>query len=429
MSHGPWVAIMRIAIVDLLFNWPPDGGARTDLKEIAVRAAAHHDVALFVPAFDYGFPRGVIRSPLPLRIHHIACDEHTFHFQHFPLLVKQALHTYNPDIVFVADGWFLKPYIVNALEEFRVIKRLYAYEGLCLRGHGFFFKDNTLCQRCFYTADAAGCYACYKCAREWLKKQHDIKFTQEFNAAVFCPLVYQKVVKKSFAHASTIIVYNDFIKGLLRRFNDDIRVIPSGVDTDIFKPGGDRGTDVFPGKKSICPDTLGKKNILMVGRSEDELKGFHILREAVRLLRTERDDFTVTVTSGENIQETIDEIHMVGWYTPERLPALYHSADICVVPSIWPEPFGIVSLEAMAMEKPVIVSDVGGLRETVEHGISGFVIPPGDSVILAHYLAFLLDNPERCRQMGSAGRQRVLSTFQWDYIYQTYYRDIFTEKG
>lgn len=89
---------------------------------------------------------------------------------------------------------------------------------------------------------------------------------------------------------------------------------------------------------------------------------------------------------------------------------IYSIMDIFTLPSLW-EPFGNVSLEAMAFGKPVIATDVGGIPEVVEDGVTGILIPPKDSGKLAEVIIYLLKNPEIAKKMGEAGRKRVQKYF------------------
>jgi glycosyltransferase involved in cell wall biosynthesis len=121
-------------------------------------------------------------------------------------------------------------------------------------------------------------------------------------------------------------------------------------------------------------------------------------------------------------------------WIPEMLPkndiiALYSHADLFVCPSVY-EPFGIINLEAMACEVPVVASGVGGIPEIVVPGETGMLVPfrarddgtaePRDPDRYARALAVavneLMDAPERRRRMGIAARQRVIKHFSWTHI-------------
>jgi glycosyltransferase involved in cell wall biosynthesis len=87
--------------------------------------------------------------------------------------------------------------------------------------------------------------------------------------------------------------------------------------------------------------------------------------------------------------------------------------DMVVMPSLR-ESFGLVALEAMAMNLPVIASRIGGLEEVVEHGRTGLLVAPGDAVVLADAIQRLTEDPGMRKEMGAAGRQRVESRFGLD---------------
>lgn len=90
--------------------------------------------------------------------------------------------------------------------------------------------------------------------------------------------------------------------------------------------------------------------------------------------------------------------------------AVFDAADIAVVPSTWPEPFGLVIIEAMQSGCAVIATDHGGAPEIIEPG-TGILVRPGDPVALADAICALLVDPERRAAMGAAGRARVATEF------------------
>lgn len=84
----------------------------------------------------------------------------------------------------------------------------------------------------------------------------------------------------------------------------------------------------------------------------------------------------------------------------------WHRCSVALVPSVWAEPFGLVVLEAMAAERPVIASATGGLADIVVPGETGLLVPPGDVGALRAALAQLLASPELRARLGEAGRRR-----------------------
>ena len=114
-----------------------------------------------------------------------------------------------------------------------------------------------------------------------------------------------------------------------------------------------------------------------------------------------------------------------GRLTQEILPTYYAAADVCVVPSHY-EPFGLVAIEAMACNTPVVASDVGGLQYTVLHEKTGLLAPPQDVPAFASAIDQILQDPEWRDTLGKGGRKRVEDKFSWDGV-ATQLSELYTE--
>lgn len=121
----------------------------------------------------------------------------------------------------------------------------------------------------------------------------------------------------------------------------------------------------------------------------------------------------------ERIEEIVAELgltaitHFPGQLSRTDLPTYYAAADVCVVPSHY-EPFGLVTIEAMACGTPVVGSDVGGLQFTVDPEVTGLLVPPKDEAAFAQAIDRILVNPAWRHQLGKAARKRVETVFSWD---------------
>ncbi len=103
-------------------------------------------------------------------------------------------------------------------------------------------------------------------------------------------------------------------------------------------------------------------------------------------------------------------VTFAGQVSDARLYELYRSCDLFVAPSLY-ESFGLIYLEAMSFAKPVIGCRAGGIPEVVEHGVTGLLVEPEAPKALAEAIVSLLTQPERLREMGLAGRRRLLERF------------------
>jgi len=100
-----------------------------------------------------------------------------------------------------------------------------------------------------------------------------------------------------------------------------------------------------------------------------------------------------------------------GWLDADDLARELADAAVLALPSRWPEPFGLVGIEALAAGRPVVASLAGGVRDWLQDGVNGLGVPPADPRALARALEQLLDDPERRRAMGEAGRELVAARF------------------
>jgi len=109
-------------------------------------------------------------------------------------------------------------------------------------------------------------------------------------------------------------------------------------------------------------------------------------------------------------------VYFLGSVPHADIPSLYAISDVVVIPSTDHETFSIMGCEAMACERPVVASRVGGLPEVVRDGETGLLVPPADAAALADRLSVLLDDTMLRARMGAAGRAWTLEMFTWDRV-------------
>lgn len=132
-----------------------------------------------------------------------------------------------------------------------------------------------------------------------------------------------------------------------------------------------------------------------------------VRRQLSRRLTSYSDDLA-------RLAEGDERIVFYGGLPNHQTVDCYRRATMLVFPSLCNETFGMPPIEAMACGLPVVATHTGGIPETVKHGRTGILVPRGDARELARAIAQLLDDPERARAMGKAGRQRVIDRFTWD---------------
>lgn len=106
-----------------------------------------------------------------------------------------------------------------------------------------------------------------------------------------------------------------------------------------------------------------------------------------------------------------DRVEFAGWTKPDRHEAFYRRCALVVLPSVWPEPFGLVGIEAMSYSKSVVAFRVGAVPEWLKDSVYGFLIRPYDIDAMADRIDELLKDPALRLQMGTAGREWVSTQF------------------
>jgi len=196
-------------------------------------------------------------------------------------------------------------------------------------------------------------------------------------------------------------------------------VIPNGVDLEHFSP------DLLP-IDEFCD---GKVNILFVGRLEKR-KGLNYLLEAYQQAKQEiPNSRLIVVGPGTRLRHKyekhimrhgIKDVVFTGHVSYDELPRYYKTADIFCAPATSGESFGIVLLEAMAVGKPIIASNIAGYASLLNHGVDGLLVPPRDKRSLAQALISLMADESLRNQMAANGRAKALD-YGWQQIAQRVY--------
>ncbi len=223
--------------------------------------------------------------------------------------------------------------------------------------------------------------------------------------------------------ADAVICCSDYmVEEVVRLFGltgKKVFSIPNGVDpANLGIP-----KKLVPGERDAYLAGTGK-SIIFLGRLVPE-KGVQVLLEALSILLQYLPDTRLLLggmgpyagflkaKAGE--MGVRGNTEFLGFLHEDQRNYFLGQADVAVFPSLY-EPFGIVALEAMAAQIPVIVSDTGGLSEVVAHGIDGYKAPPGRPDVLAYYIREILDNPGLARDLTRRAWKKVLTKYDWQHI-------------
>lgn len=369
-----------------------------------------HDLCLFFPQESVGWERGqALPDELTFPSRKICFNDSSMTVTEVSRQFRHAVDQFRPDLIFLTQGYFLKIPLILALQDYKILSRCYAHEVACHKDI-LRFRNNAPCPNAYLlTPDE-----CRRCALTHLapeiRREQKNAWTREYLATRAWSTGYYDDFVCAMKQLHGVVVTTEHMREQVLPFQQNIHVVPHGVDCELFSPK----------ENQVNHDRL---IIVVPGRMEDPAKGFSVLLDAANHLAASGWVFDVLATVPEG-HPGPSWLKPIGKRSYADMPTLYRSATLCVVPSIWDEPFGLVALEAMASGVPVCASRVGGLQDIVVSGETGLLFERGDSMGLASQLKLLLGDPKKCRLLGEAGRHRALAYYRWDHIVTHYIQPI-----
>ncbi|MEE0127419.1 MAG: glycosyltransferase family 4 protein [Clostridia bacterium] len=224
--------------------------------------------------------------------------------------------------------------------------------------------------------------------------------------------------------STEVIVNSNYMKSELQRLfglpYEKINVVPNGVNLNLYN-GVEKDYNF---RRQYAADN--EKIILYVGRLVYE-KGIQNLIAAMpKVLNGYHDSKLIIAGKGGMIDELRDEVrrlnienkvYFTGYLNLNQVTKMYKCADVAVFPSTY-EPFGVVALEGMLSGTPVVVSDVGGLNEIVQHRENGMKSYAGNPNSIADSILELLYNPGLGAEVSRAAKAKVKAQYNWNKIAQ-----------
>ena len=231
--------------------------------------------------------------------------------------------------------------------------------------------------------------------------------------------------------AGQVIAISDYVHGLITSqyigVEDRLTVVHRGVDTDTFDPAAVSQARIINFADTVAlPEDV---SVIMMPARSSSWKGHHILLDALAKLK-DLNFVCLFVGASDGkagfVKDITDYAHAHGLegrfrLTPvvDDMPAALMVADVVVMPSITPEPFGRVALEAQAMGRPIVAFAHGGAVESIEHGKTGWLATPGDVDSLAANMRAALTLKPRARNAFAArARAHINAHFSTDKMCQ-----------
>ena len=224
--------------------------------------------------------------------------------------------------------------------------------------------------------------------------------------------------------AGQVIAISDYVHGLITSqyigVEDRLRVVHRGVDTDIFDPAAVSQVRIINFANTVAlPEAV---SVIMMPARSSPWKGHHILLDALAKLK-DLNFVCLFVGASDGKPGFVRDITeyalargLEGRFrlTPvvDDMPAALMVADVVVMPSITPEPFGRVVLEAQAMGRPIVAFAHGGAVESIEHRKTGWLASPGDAESLAANIRAALSlEPQARKAFATHARAHIEAHF------------------
>lgn len=303
--------------------------------------------------------------------------------------IQEIIAKENPDIIYIHN--VLNSYLIDKLSKMRpVVRFIHDHNIFCPKGDKFLDLKGKVCPAacgisCFFNAYINRCLP-----------------RNPFNTI---RLIRQRQRQAGINKEINIIVASNYMKGCLIQNGFDgakIKIIPyytipMQYDQVFFKDfilfvgriHKTKGLQYLLSALARCPQEI-KLVVIGEGKYSDELK---------------------TLVSKQELGKRVE---FLGWFSKEKIVSYLVNCLALVVPSLWPEPFGIVGIEAMSYKKPVIASNVGGLPEWLKDNVNGFLVEYNDVDKLAEKINFLFYNKNKAKDMGQEGEKIFQEKFSKD---------------
>jgi glycosyltransferase involved in cell wall biosynthesis len=226
--------------------------------------------------------------------------------------------------------------------------------------------------------------------------------------------IHKQLIKFNFRKADILLSTSKIMaKETSKYTNKNIQVTPFGIDLGFFKPQKD--------------NDLLDQNEIVIGtiKNLETIYGIEYLIKAFAILKNKYSSFQLKllIVGGGSLEEELKKICIDlqieksvtfrGKIEHKEILQYHNMIDIFVALSL-SESFGVAILESQACEKPVVVSNVGGLPEVIEENITGFIVPPKNAELAANAIEKLILDKELRTKMGKAGRERVMKHYEWN---------------
>jgi len=347
-----------------------------------------HDMAAAMR--DRGWPQALLHGDeTPAGAFTDAFDDHGQSAEIFTRFAPDLVVLHRPD--FLGDQ--------GRLSSFPCVHMVHDHDLVCLRRHKYFPRSHRICPHPAGMQCVANlCIIQQARPGSWLP------------ISLANPARQRAKINRSIGSGAAYIVGSDWMKSELAINGFPISrihtIAPVPHSLDMARP--------LP---------LSKENLILYVGQLIRGKGVDLLLKALSGTKT---GWRCSIVGTGNHQAELehlasrlgiaDRITFHGWVAHGDIDRFYQRAAICVVPSRWPEPFGMVGIEAMARGRPVIGFRVGGITDWLEHEVTGLCLPPADIDAMARAIDRLLSDRDERQRMGAEAILRIKREYRFSHF-------------
>lgn len=302
--------------------------------------------------------------------------------------LTRVLRNETPDVIFMCDVRNLR--LLTVLKNYdRLVTMSHDNWLTCMRGTATTYLRRAICTNTF------GCRCLF---HGCFLRKHPAQGGLTYNS-----FTRHRAVVESYKAIGTHLVATTYMKQ---------RLVQHGFDPDCVHVIG-YFTDLKPAETPGAGEAV--PTVTFVGRI-DRYKGVDYLMRALAKVSAPLKctvigdgDYLPYCKQLSRALGIADRVAFTGWLSRHEVTEHLAKSYLIVVPSIWPEPFGLIGLEAMTCSKPVVAFDTGGIRDWLKDGVNGYLVPAKSADLLAQRIDVLLRDPKQAGEMGAAGL-RILNT-------------------
>lgn len=314
--------------------------------------------------------------------------------------LSEIVETIQPDVFYVHKFESIED-ILSVKGSKRVVRMIHDHDLYCPRRHKYYAFSRKICTlRCGLL-----CYADFAFLQRTVEGIRLVSIKSKLlemqsNKSVDTFLVGSTYMQKE-------MVRNGFAPGKIHILAPCVQSYPQKLRSFPLQP-----SILFVGQliKGKGVDVLLKAYVLLLKKT-----GFSIPLHIIG--RGNEEPALKTIVQDVSYKALV-QFH--GWISHDELSLMYDNSTVVVIPSRWPEPFGMVGVEAMLRERPVVGADVGGISDWLKDGQNGFLFPPNDPKALCEAMYTLVTDLHQAKSMGEIGKKMAEELFS----YETYIQDL-----